>query len=360
MPATTGMKGGGYYDQHSSAQRMAIDALAGWIDEAVASLTVPPSPQPIVVLDLGSSEGRNAAAVMQRAVAGLRRRVPERAIQTIYSDLPANNFNQLFLNLEQARQLDRSGAQVYASAVAGSFYAPLVPPGTAHAATCFNSVLWLDHLPATPITDFVSYRRPVPPRPGLKVKPDIVAAFSRQAAQDWCRFLECRAQELAPGGKLLVATPGDAADGRVCDGLYDLLNDACLDLVAAGSLPRERYEALTIPVYFRNEQEMRAPLEDAGSPLRSAFRVDRLETLDLKSPFFVAFEQTGDVTALARDYTGFLRAFTEPVVAATVANVVDSQAVIDALYQRVHDRIQAEPRRYVFRYIEVALALTRR
>ena len=35
MPATTGMKGAGYYDQHSAAQMSSIQALQDWVDDAV-------------------------------------------------------------------------------------------------------------------------------------------------------------------------------------------------------------------------------------------------------------------------------------------------------------------------------------
>jgi hypothetical protein len=36
MPATTGMKGAGYYDQHSTAQLSAIQAIQDWVDDAGA------------------------------------------------------------------------------------------------------------------------------------------------------------------------------------------------------------------------------------------------------------------------------------------------------------------------------------
>ena len=60
----------------------------------------------------------------------------------------------------------------------------------------------------------------------------------QQAERDLVNFLALRARELAPGGKLLIASPGDAPDQRICDGLYDVLNDACLDLVASGRVAR--------------------------------------------------------------------------------------------------------------------------
>src|SRR5262249_22055517 len=118
MPATTGMKGAGYYDQHSTAQLAAIRALQDWVEDAVANLALPASAQPVTILDLGSSEGRNAIGVMRTIVAGLRRRTGQ-PLQTIYSDLSSNNFNQLFANLEEARCAAAFSAGVYPSAVGG-------------------------------------------------------------------------------------------------------------------------------------------------------------------------------------------------------------------------------------------------
>jgi hypothetical protein len=98
MPATTGMKGAGYYDRHSTAPMASIQALQDWIEDAVADLPLPAPAQPVTVVDLGSSEGRNAIGVMEAIVAGLRRRTGQ-PLQTIYSDLASNDFNQLFANL---------------------------------------------------------------------------------------------------------------------------------------------------------------------------------------------------------------------------------------------------------------------
>src|SRR5262249_20697890 len=182
MPATTGMKGAGYYDRHSTAQMSSIQVLQDWVDNAVANVPLPAPPQAVTVLDLGSSEGRNAIHEMALIVEGLRRRTRQ-PVQTIYSDLASNDFNQLFANLEEARRAGLFPEGIYPSAVGGSFYAPLLPPGTVHLATSFNSIQWLDQLPAVPLTDSVAYRRPPPPRQGRAVAPGATAALTPQAGQ---------------------------------------------------------------------------------------------------------------------------------------------------------------------------------
>jgi SAM-dependent methyltransferase len=350
------MKGGGYYDQHSGAQMSSIQAILDWVDDAVASLPLPAPAQPVTVLDLGSSEGRNAIRLMAAIVAGLRRRT-DQPLQTIYSDLASNNFNQLFANLEQARRDGLFAAGVHPAAVGGSFYGPLLPPGTVHLATCFNAVHWLDQLPAVPLPDSVGYRRPHPARHGPAASPEATAAFTRQAEQDLLRFLECRARELVPGGKLLLASPGDTDQARVGDGLYDVLNDACLDLVAA---ERGQYERLTLPVYCRTVEELLAPLEREDSPVRGAFAVDRAEALEVPTPFLVEFRRDGDAAAYAGAYTGFLRAVSEPVVRAALDRPEGEDGTVECLYERIRARLLAEPERYSWRITLVAALLTRR
>jgi hypothetical protein len=358
MPVTTGMKAEGYYDRHSTAQLASMRLVFDWIENAIAAMPLPS--QPFTILDLGSSEGRNALLTMSRIVESIQRRQADRVIQTIYSDLPSNNFNRLFLNLHEARTAGGIAAGVYPSAAAGSFYESLMPPNSVHFALAFNALLWLDQLPAAPLPDFVVYRRPHPPRPGQHVPPETAEAFARQADRDLVRFLECRAAELASGGKLLIVSPGDSDEHHLADGLYDVLNDACLDLVAVGRLPRLRYERFTMPLYFRTVAETLAPLEREGSPVKNVFRVDRAETLEVPTPFLLEFDRTGDATKLADDYMGFLRAFSEPVVRAALVGEDGDGTIIDELYERIHARIKAEPARYRFRYLLTATLFTRR
>jgi hypothetical protein len=146
----------------------------------------------------------------------------------------------------------------------------------------------------------------------------------------------------------------------VSDGVGDVLNDACLDLVATGWLERAQYERLTLPVYFRTVAELLAPLERADSLVRGEFAVERAESLEAPTPFAVAFRRDGDVAAYAAAYTGFLRAISEPVVRAALKQPAGEAAAVDRLYERVQARLLAEPERYWWRYIMVAALLTRR
>jgi hypothetical protein len=191
------------------------------------------------------------------------------------------------------------------------------------------------------------------------VSPEVAAAFRRQAEQDLVRFLMRRARELAPRGKLLLAGPGDTNHACIADGILDILNDACLDLIAAGQMIREQYERVTMPCYFRTVEEMVAPLEQEGSPVRGTFTVDRAEALEVPTPFIIEFRRTGDEEAYANAYSGFLRAVSEPIVKAALRHSGKEKSTVEALYERVHARLRSDPERYLFRYIFVAVLLTR-
>jgi hypothetical protein len=214
----------------------------------------------------------------------------------------------------------------------------------------FLAVHWMDRVPDVPVPEFIGY---------MKGSPAAWDAYARQADRELTRFLEARAFELAPGAKLLVIMPGSDGTWRCGDGIYDVLNDAALDLVAAERISRRSLEHLVLPIYFRTLEELTAPITRAGSPVSGAFRIDRAETLEVPAPFEDGLRRTGDVTAYAEAYTGFVRAFSEPVVASTLVEPGQDRSIIDELYDRVRMRLSADPQRYTMRNIEVAMLLTR-
>lgn len=356
MPSTVGMKGGGFYDRHSSGQRASIDVLFGWAADAVRAMSPAAEGQTFTLADYACSEGRNSLAFADHVIAALRAGGRRDPVFTIHSDLPTNDFNQLFLNLCDAAS-PGAADQVFRAAVAGSMYRQLLPAGSIQFASSFNGVLWLDSAPGVVLPTFVVYPGPRPWRDDVQVSPELVAAFSRQAADDWAAFLAARAIELAPGGKLLVGAPARDDEGSTAQGLYDALNDAALDLVAEGRIARKRYEAILMPIYFRTLEELLAPLTSGGA-LADSYCVDRAELLEVPTPFVVEFERTGDAGKWASEFAGFLRAFSEPIVAAALEVAPNDDAIRD-LYARVEQRLTAEPARYRFRYKQAAVLLTR-
>ncbi len=207
MPVTSGMKGDGFYDRHSSPQWGCIEALLPWLKTAISQLDLRDSDAPVVLIDYACSEGRNSIAMVEQIIPALRAKT-SRPIQTFHSDLPTNDFNQLFVSLASADCSLSSYVGVYSAAVAGSMFDQLMPRQTVTIATTFNAIGFLDHRPDVELPDYILPMGPRSPRPGVGVSPEALSAYAAQAAEDLTRFYRARAAEIIPGGKLLLASFG--------------------------------------------------------------------------------------------------------------------------------------------------------
>jgi hypothetical protein len=358
MPTTTGMKAGGFYDAHSGAQRAALDVFLPWLEEVISENLLPVERRPIGLLDLGSSEGANAIHAMGRLVEALRRKTSE-PIWVFFDDLPTNDFNRLFANLYPKGDPALPGADVYAAAVGGSAFGRVVPDASLQLATSYNAIGFLETLPSSPLPNYVLPMAPGASRNGVGVTPAEHEPFRRQAAMDMRRFYEARAAELASGGRLLVQVFGRDGDVSTSHGIYDVLSDALLDLVDEGSLSQDFYRDLVFPVYFRSLDELIEPIA-CDTALAGAFQIERAEAKEVAVPFNTRLTADGDLAAWAESYTGFLRAFTEPVLVPRLKDAPGAAQIVDAVYLRVQEHLRAEPARYDFRYIALGVLLSRR
>ena len=137
-----------------------------------------------------------------------------------------------------------------------------------------------------------------------------------------------------------------------------MLSDAVLDCVEEGILPHEVYEKLIFPIYFRNVEELVAPIQK-DDRLAKAFRVEKAESREVSVPFNVTLADTGDKVTWARSYTGFLRAFTDAILASALPDNLPRDDTLDKIYQQVEQRLTSDPACYEFHYISVAALLTR-
>ena len=91
----------------------------------------------------------------------------------------------------------------------------------------------------------------------------------------------------------------------------------------------------------------------------AAFRILKAEDCEVAVPFNTALAETGDLAAWARDFTGFMRAFTEPIVAVALGDAPHKSDILDAIFQRVEARYLADPAHYEFHFISVGALLQR-
>ena len=359
MSVTSGMVGDGFYNRNSAPQMAAIEYVLPWLEAAVADMRLDDVPATVGLADFGCSEGRNSIAAMKRLIAACRR-CTQRPLLTIHSDLPTNDFSGVFAGLRPAGRSVFDDASVFSAAVGGSMFGQLLPPGSVHFSMSFNALGFLDRRPLKRLPGYVLPNGPSE-RAGVgQVSDDERATFAMQADRDLQAFLHARAAELVGGGKLLLEVFGASDELRTCDGIYDALNGAMLEVLAAGSIDQRQYEDFYQPVYFRTLDELVAPFAAVESRLAKLYRVDRAECYEVPVSFVEAFHASGDVARYAAAFTNFFRAFTEPVLRSSFAGHPSLDRLIDDIYTRAERLVRDDPARYEFHYLSVAMLLTRR
>ena len=351
--ATEGMVGGGYYDANSAFQRQVAASGDDLLAAAVAALAVPQG-APVTVADYGCSEGRNSMAIVGRALGLLAARgAVDMAV--LHNDLPTNDWVQLAANLGGAGSYLETFPATRALFAPRAFFERVTLPASVTLGTSGSAAHWLSRQPPGLDMPRSLYRSDAPPEQREKLL--------AQAASDWQAFLAARAEELQPGGVLLVQMLG--SDGAVTPervsaaGLMHLMNLCILDMVDGGEIPVEVYAHYAFPVVPRTIAEATAPVI---GPL-----ADRLELLHcgltpVPSPYQVALEKTGDVSTFAKDYAAFTRAFSESSLREGVLRFAKSgaDAAADRLYAGMRDALAAKPEAYPFDDLTLALVVRRR
>ncbi|MEM9633710.1 MAG: hypothetical protein AAGA50_20420 [Pseudomonadota bacterium] len=355
--STTGMIGGGFYDANSATQWNAIETVLPMLDEAVADLPLDGA-GPVTLADFGCAEGHNSIAVMARALETFRSR-SARPVQTVHSDLPTNDFSQLFAHLRPDGHSVFGGDQTYSAVVGGSMYDQLLPDQSVHLATTFNAIGFLSRRPLDELPGYIFPNGPSAQRANGYVSEADRQAFAEQANQDVVQYLKVRAQELVPGGKLLVQVFGASQEARTCDGIYDLLNDAVLAFVETGEISRKTYDHYYQPVYLRQLDELTAPVLDTASSVSQLYTLNGSKSYEITVPFNEQYRIDGDLERYAKDYVNFFRAFTEAVLRNALPDTPQRNDLVNRIFQRAEEILKSDPGSYPFRYIAIAMLLTR-
>lgn len=359
---TKGMKGGGYYDDHSEYQRATAASAATFIAECAAAAPLPRDRHTFVIADYGSSTGRNSVASVRVAVEAVRRRRTDQAIAVLHNDLPTNDWNELFANVASAADsyVHADGPPVLPLASAVSFFESAAPSASVHLGLSFSAAHWLREQPEVPVPGGFYFS---------EATGDARAALAAQASADWTAFLTARAAELEPGGRLLAQMVGTepgatAASGVTARKLMLAMSEVASELVDAGRLDPAAVERYVLPVYARTPAEARAPLVGPDAPLRDVFEVIECRTDPVANPYLEQWRADEDSAAYGTSYTGFVRAFTESNLRERLfrPGARDGQAdsLLEDYFGQLARRFESDPERDRFEDWTLTVVLARR
>jgi hypothetical protein len=326
------MLGDGAYDQHSALQAGVVRLAASRLEQAVRALPPAPLGRPLCLVDYGSATGKNAVAAMTHLgtlIAQHQRAVP---LALSFCDQPDNDWKALASRLHDAF----SGRDDVTFAMfPRSFYGRVLPDDCVDLGWSAIAVHWLSQKPNEPIDRLW-------PHSALGSRR---AAFSARAQSDWSAFLEQRARELRVGGQLVVVAACSRSDGTsTADAYLDVPWEVIGELERSGDLMPDERSAMHVPTYFRSADEWKAPFADGALPLEL---VDYSEEL-LPDVLWDSYERSGDRDAFAAAWVGWLRAFSEPLLASALRPSRDAaqrRTLLDEIYRRTTAHIANEPER---------------
>jgi hypothetical protein len=341
------MEGGGYYTEHSEAQEAYGELGFEWLEQAAAEVDPPAAPLPFVIADMGAAGGGNSLEPMARALTARRGDGPALVVHT---DIPTNDFSALFQLVGDSPKTYLEDG-VFALAEGRSFYERLFPDGFLSLGWSSIAVHWLSAVPE-PIPDHIYCSFATGSvREGLRA----------QSARDWRAFLDHRAGELRPSGRMVVLGGAARDDGTSeAEGLMEAANSALVAMVDSGDLQRAEYERMTIPVWNRTTAEFVEPFE--SGEFEGRLELLRHAARWLPDRYFEAYDRDGDLDRYVESVAGFFRAaFDESLWAALDPgrDVAQREAIGKRFDTLLRERIAAAPEAAACRWHVVLLMIAR-
>ena len=332
MP-TNAMDGSGFYNEHSVQQEEAAAAGVAMLRRAAGEAPLPVDSAPFVVVEYGSSGGRHplrrhATHPLRVALDELDSRGDHGSVSVVHTDLPGNDFSTLFETVAgDPETYARPGVFTYAAG--RSFYEALFADGTVSLGWSATAVAWLSTTPCPLPEHLFSFASTGAPR----------RVWADAAADDWSTFLLRRAAELRSGGQIVVTAlvSGD----RYLDWMA-VVESAVDDTLADGVIGRDEHDAMVIPTYIREPDELFGAVQRSGLPL------DLLESeiATASDPAFDSLQAHGDAARYATEAVDAYRAWSEPSLLAGVdaaRSPHERAAIADSIYDRTRARLQATP-----------------
>jgi len=349
------------YNAHSSAQQSMVATHAATIRGLVRNIG--PARPEFRIADYGCGPGISTINVVRPAIKAYREFDADGPIAVCHVDQPGNDWNALFTLLSGPEGYLEGRTGIRPEAAVGSFYDRVVSDESVNLATCFAASHWLSHgiqLDA----------------PGTVWFADLQGEARRKMAtlarNDWVRFLQLRAQELRPGGHLLVSTLGsvpdaDEANGVAASGrgIYRAIQVAAQSMVDEGLFDRAFLERFVFSLWFQTEEDARNPILSDPALLK-AFEISRVSVKPAPANADDVFGSLiGDPGAYARQYTGYMRAFADTTLRTQLfgpaaRNVDDADSLAKEFYRRFEALYREHPGRYKFELWELSVILRKR
>ncbi|ESQ28704.1 hypothetical protein EUTSA_v10018781mg [Eutrema salsugineum] len=227
------------------------------------------------VADFGCATGPNTFVAVQNIIDAVEDKYRKETgqnpadnieFQVLFNDFTTNDFNTLFQSLPQGRRY-------YSAGVPGSFFERVLPKQSFHIGVINYAFHFTSKIPKG-ITDrdSPSWNRDMH---CTGFNEAVKKAYLDQYSADTKNLLDARAEELVPGGLMLLfgsclrdgVKMSETAKGIVLDIVGDSLND----LAQQGVIEQDKVDSFSTPLYFAEEGEIRQIIKENGKFTIEAF-----------------------------------------------------------------------------------------
>jgi len=359
---TIAMKSGGYYSARTKGAKDVIDNAAPLVQNAVEALNLDPSsPRPIGLADFGAADAGTSMEMIGRAVTALRAKAPGRDVVLTYTDLPSNDFSQVFRNSQgtgTAGDHLSGHDRLFVFASGTSFYRQVLPNESLDLGFSATAMHWITGTPCS-IEDHIH---------AVGAKGDELAAYTDKGMKDWTTILRHRAAELVPGGRLVLVNFCIDEAGRYLGNtgganMFDTLAMLWRRLRDEGTIAAAEFRDTNFPQFYKTLEQFRAPLDDSGGPLRNAGLVlEHIETRVVPCPYKAEYEASGDLDAFAPALVGTVRSWSETVFLNGLDPATPTarrHEVIERFYKSYEDEIRTAPQDHAMDYVHVYMTMAK-
>ncbi|WRX15345.1 SAM dependent carboxyl methyltransferase - like 10 [Theobroma cacao] len=350
------------YANNSSLQRTVISMVKPKLGESIVELYCAMLPECLKIADLGCSAGPNTLSVVAEIIDIIdetcqRLKYAPPSLQAFLNDLPGNDFNIIFKSLPSFyERLDREKGNEYLgkcfiAGAPGSFYGRLFPDNCLHFVHSSYAIMWLSKAPKELGTEM---RAAASNKGNICVAktslPDVYEAYLEQFKRDFALFLRCRADEIVPGGRMLLTTMGSIRSDDPLT-MWEFVGLKLNEMVSEGLIEEEKLESFDLPYYAATTEEVKEVIEAEGS-----FTLQRLEVFNMDWDAYIKQADSNlDKTARAAIIAKDIRAVGEPILASHFG-----EDIMDDLFHRFKEDVLEYMEAHKCQYINIVMSLTKK
>ena len=308
---------------------------------------------------MGCADGGTSIDMIGGALRYVRERAPSRPLTMTYTDLPRNDFSQVFQIVHGQTDIPAYAADIdnlFVFASGTSFHQRIFPVNSLNFGFSATASHYISERP-DPITSHVHM---------IGAEGAELTAYAEQGRADWERILSCRAAGLVSGGRLVLLNFCRDEEGRYLGGtegvnMFHTFDRLWREMADDGTITMAEYEATVFPQYYRDVAECSAPLVDpANAVYQAGLRLDHIETRVIDCPYRLDYEQHGDPAKFAREYIPTLRSWSESVFFAGLSTdrpLEERAEIIDGYFDSYETFVREQPQGQGMDYVHTYMVM---